>query len=58
MAHLRQRPGVAESWWPDRLERIGRRFASARRFRTGEYLQEHSAFACEGSDQDMELEYS
>lgn len=49
MAHLRRRPGVAGSRWPNRLERTGRRFAGARRFRTGD--QEHSAFAREDSDQ-------
>ena len=58
MAHLRRRPGVAGSRWPNRLERIGRRFAGVRRFRTGDHLQEHSAFACEAVTNDVELEYS
>ncbi len=48
MAHLRRRPGVAGSRWPDRLERTGPRWQAA--FGTGDHLQEHSVFDC-GQDQ-------
>jgi hypothetical protein len=58
MPHLRRPPGVAGFPWPKRLERTGRRFAGARRFRTGEHLQEYSVFVLRAVTNDAELEYS